>query len=144
MPRSSYLPARRKRPRSRIVRGPRREFKVHEAYVRRHECSIPNCPYHDAPVEFAHIGPPGSKGEALKAFSWWGVAWCQTHHKIAHSRGHETMCREAGTTLEAQQRIALNFAKTTTDKAMRAEMQLWEVDLETGAMASAEEVLFNG
>ena len=140
----SYLPTKRKRPKMGTVRAPRREFKVHQAYVRRHMCSMPNCPYKDEPIEFAHIGPPGSKGAGIKAFDFWGTSFCRRHHRRCHEVGHETGCREAGTTLEAQQKIALNYAKTTTDKAMRAEMQLWRVDLNTGAMAAPEEVLFNG
>lgn len=138
----SYLPRRRKRPKSGIGRGPRRVFPTHRAYVKRHQCSMPNCPYTDAVIDFAHVGPPGSKGEALKAFDWWGVSWCRTHHRRCHDVGHETGCREAGTTLEAQQGIALNFARTTTDKAMRRELETWRVNLETGEMASPEEVLF--
>lgn len=138
----SYLPARRKRVRSNIPRAPRRIFQTHRAHVRRHECAIPNCPYRDDPIEFAHIGPVGTSGEAMKCPDWFGTAWCRTHHRLAHLRGHETMCREAGTTMEAQRKIAVNFARTTTDKAMKAEIELWRVDLNTGAMATQEEVLF--
>lgn len=138
----SYLPTKRKRPKSGIERSPQRVFPTHRADVRRHACSMPNCPYVNDRIEFAHIGPPGSKGEGLKAFDWYGVSWCATHHRLAHDRGHETACREAGTTLEAQRAIAIRFALYTTDKAMRAEMERWKVNLYTGEMASPEEVLF--
>lgn len=136
------LPPKRTRPRSGIVRGPRRDFPTHEAFVRRHQCAMPCCPYTDDPVECAHIGPTGTAGEGIKAASWWTTSWCRTHHRLAHLRGHETACREAGTTLDAQRQIAIAYAKNTTDKAMRQEMKVWRVNLETGEMASPEEVLF--
>lgn len=138
----SHMPAKRKRARMGIVRAPRRVFHVHRANVRRHECSMPNCPHKDEPIEFSHVGPVGSKGAGIKAFDWWGVSWCRWHHRRAHLVGHQTACREAGTTLEAQQQIALTYARNTTDKAMRREIEMWHVDLVTGDMAAAEDVLF--
>jgi len=121
------LPRRRQPKRSGIQRAPRRVFAVHRAYVRRHECAIPNCPYHDDPIEFSHLDDENSKGMGIKSPDWQGTSWCRTHHRRAHDIGHEAMCAENSTTMEAQRKIAAEYARTTPDKAMRAEMQAWGI-----------------
>lgn len=111
------LPARKPRPRSGIARAPRRDWPRHEAFVRRHECSNPQCPTHGDPhavIEFAHLsyGLPAedSAGKGMKAHSAWGISLCEDCHRQAHQRGHRTCFTVWGIN---PHKLAVEFARTS-------------------------------
>ena len=109
------------------VREPeRRIFQVHRSYVRRHVCSVPGCQGH--PIEFAHAKTRGSGGHDAQ-----GVPLCLAHHHEQHSMGIESFQAKYKIDLFA---IAAEFARTTTDKALRQAL-LEQPDIYSGRLASA-------
>ena len=55
----------------------------------------------------------------MKPSDDFGIPLCQKHHRLGHDRGHATMAREGGTTLEKLFEIAAAFSRATPDKALR-------------------------
>ncbi len=111
------LPARRKAPRSGIMRGPRRVWPRHEKFVRGHICCVPGC--QGDPIVFAHIRSAANSGKALKPASWYGISLCDGHHKEQH-RGDKTFSAKYG--IDVWQ-LAAEFARRSPDLAMRAAMR---------------------
>lgn len=105
----SYLPAKRKRPRSGIERAPRRVFPTHRAFVKRHDCCVPGCK--QSPIDFAHAKSRGAGGHDCQ-----GVSLCHEHHMEQHDCGIETFQTRYGIDLFA---MAAEFARQTTDRALR-------------------------
>lgn len=115
----SYLPPKRKRPKAERMQ---RVFPTHRAFVRRHQCAIKGC--QGCPVEFAHLRTAANSGTGYKPSDAFGIPLCREHHRRAHDIGHDTMARENGTTLEALFKMAAEFARQTTDKALRESLAL--------------------
>lgn len=115
------LPPRKKRQKSGIERAPRRVFPTHRAFVRRHACSIKGC--EDGPIEFAHLRTAANSGTGLKPADSHGISLCRAHHRRGHDIGHDAMARENGMTLEQLHKIAEDFARATTDRALREAMK---------------------
>ena len=119
------LRQKRERVRSGILRVPKRDWPKHEAWVRKHECAIARtapgtC---EGRIEFAHLRTAANSGKGQKPHSWYGIPLCAGHHKCAHDHGHETMAKRFGTTLAALFALAAEFARDSTDTAMRAAMK---------------------
>lgn len=96
-------------------------FRAHRKWVRSHQCSIPGC--FGYPIEFAHLRTAANSGVGMKPADWYGISLCERHHRIAHERGHDTMARENGTTLEKLFEIAAEFAQKSPDRAMKLAMK---------------------
>lgn len=113
------LPAKRQAPRSGIERAPRRVWPRHEAFVRRHACSVPGC--QDGPIEFAHVrlGSPAN-GIGIKPPSWCGISLCSAHHREAHQHGEATFQRVHAIDMQA---LAAEFARRSPDMAMKEAMR---------------------
>lgn len=93
-------PKRRERARSGIERAPQREFPGHRAWVRGHNCSVPDCASRQ--IETAHVqaSPEVPKDErsagAIKAHDKWTYPLCFDHHGEAHRLGHERFDKRYG------------------------------------------------
>jgi hypothetical protein len=99
------------------VRPPARlVFSVHRAYVKRHACAL--CGYSGPEIEFMHLRTAANSGTGIKPGDQFGIPGCRDCHRDCHQRGHDTVAREHGTTLEKLFALAAHFAKTTTDKAL--------------------------
>ncbi len=115
------LPRRRKVVKSGIARAPQRVFPRHRAFVRRHCCCVPGC--EDGPIEFAHVKSRGAGGHDAH-----GVSLCLAHHREQHAIGIEAFQAKYKIDLFA---LAAEFARRTTDKAMRESLRL-EGERESG------------
>jgi hypothetical protein len=93
----------------------------HRAFVRRHQCAIPNC--EGSPIEFAHLRTAANSGVGIRPADWFGIPLCRSHHRTAHDAGHDTMARENGTTLEKLFEMAREFARRSPDRHMREAMK---------------------
>ena len=122
------LPSKRKRPRSGIERAPRRIYQTHRQFVRRHGCCVPNC--QGLPIEFAHAKTRGSGGHDAS-----GVSLCLVHHHEQHTLGIETFQAKYKVDLFA---LATEFARKTTDKALRLALQEDPSILNMGRLAERE------
>ena len=118
----NMLPKRIGRPRSGILRGPRREWPRHRAWVRRHACVVPNCQV--IPVQFAHIRSAANSGKSLKPADWYGVSMCWEHHREQHQIGQPAFERRYGLDLFA---LAAEFAQRSADLPMRDYLKQTEV-----------------
>jgi hypothetical protein len=107
------LPKRYKREKMRVREPERRVYPTHRAHVRRHGCCVPGCS--DGPIEFAHAKSRGAGGHDAQ-----GVSLCRAHHHEQHSIGIETFQQKYKINLFA---IAAEFARTTTDRALREAMR---------------------
>jgi len=108
-------PKKLKRPRMGVRKPERRIFQVHQAFVRRHSCSVPGC--QGLPIEFAHATSRGAGGHDRTGFSC-----CTEHHVEQHTIGIETFQRKYNIDLQA---IAAEFARLTPDKALRQAIELY-------------------
>lgn len=106
------LPSRRRRPKSGIERAPRRIYQTHRAFVRRHACCVSGCK--EGPIEFAHAKSRGAGGHDVQ-----GVSLCLKHHREQHQVGIATFQARYKIDLFA---MAAEFARNTSDKALRAAM----------------------
>jgi hypothetical protein len=106
------LPKKRERPRMGVKDEVRRTFPVHQAFVRRHSCSIPGCAR--GMIEFHHVLTRGARhGDE------YGVSLCggpDGHHAEFHRLGIQSFQRKYTIDLLA---IAEAFCKATTDRALR-------------------------
>lgn len=107
------LPMRRKKQKMGVREPERRVFLTHRQYVRRHSCCVPGC--EDGPIRFHHVKTRGAGGGDET-----GVSLCETHHVLIHTIGIETFQARFGIDLWA---LAAEFARKTTDKAMREAMK---------------------
>lgn len=107
--------ARRKRPRSGILRGPKRSWPKHEQFVRSLVCAVPHCATGDR-IEFAHLRTAANAGTGLKPHSAYGVPLCATHHAEQHRVGMETFQRRHKIDLFA---IAAELVRRSPDWEMR-------------------------
>lgn len=110
---SIIRPRKLPRPKMGVREQERRTYPVHQAYVRRHSCSVPGCA--QTPIEFDHVQTRGAGGHDGQ-----GVAVCVQHHVERHAIGIETFQLKYGIDLYA---IASYFAKNTTDRALREAMR---------------------
>lgn len=110
------LPAKKKRVRSGIERGPKRVWLRHRKFVRSHECCVPGC---SAPAQFHHIRSAANSGTGLLPFDWFGVPLCEHHHHEHHDCGVDTFEDRHGVDLRA---IAAELARRSPDIQMRLAM----------------------
>lgn len=113
------LPRRRKAVKSGILRGPRRHWPRHEAFVRRHQCCVPGC--EAGPVVFAHVRSAANSGTSLKPHSAFGISLCDNHHREQHQVGQPQFERTHGIDMGA---LAAAFVKASPDIAMRESLKL--------------------
>ncbi len=111
------LPAKRKPTTSGILRGPKREWPKHRAWVRKHMCCVPGCD--QGPIEFAHVRTGTDGGTSLKPNDIWGISLCREHHAESHQHGEATFQQKYRIDLKA---IAAEFAAKTTDLKMKEAM----------------------
>lgn len=101
-----------------IARAPKREWRRHEAFVRRCACVVPGCANRD--IQFAHLRTAANSGIALKPASWFGVALCRSHHSQAHNIGHDSFARLYRIDLW---KLAEEFVRKSPDFAMKRAMR---------------------
>jgi hypothetical protein len=104
------LPARVKRPR----RGREcRECPSHRAWVRRHQCCVPNC--EAVPIECAHVRAGTDGGAGLKPSDRWSISLCRAHHAEQHAIGEASFEQRYGIDLMA---LAQAFASRSPHRRM--------------------------
>jgi len=116
------LPAKRKPIRSGIERAPRREWSRHRRFVRSHECCVKGKNGHEClgPIQFAHVRTGTDGGGALKPSDWWAISLCTSAHVTQHNMGEPAFEKAYGIDMK---RLALEFARKSTDEAMKAVMR---------------------
>lgn len=119
----TWLPPRRKRERSGILREPKRKWTRHEKWVRGHDCCVPGCT--GTPIEFAHYRDASNAGTGLKSHSCFGVSLCFAHHREQHDTGVETFQKRHGIDLKA---LAAEFVRRSPDAEMRASLRLVDAE----------------
>lgn len=117
------LPPKRKPQRSGILRESPRKWPRHEAFVRRHACSVPGCDR--APVEFAHIRSAANSGTGLKPHSAFGISLCHYHHALQHAVGQREFEKRYRINLE---QLAAEFVRASPDRAMRESLRLADAE----------------
>lgn len=120
------LPRRRKSSKMGLREAVRRVFPSHRSWVRKHACSIKGC--EASPIEFAHLRTAANSGTGLKPSDAFGLSLCREHHRRGHDIGHDAMARENGMTLDELHKIAAEFTKRTTDKALREALKLVDAE----------------
>lgn len=110
--RTSPLPARRKREKMGIERGPKRVWLRHRKFVRSRGCVVPGCA---APAEFAHIRSAANAGTGLKPHDAFAIGLCRTHHQEQHQCGQGSFEDRHQLDLEA---IAAAYVTETPDRRM--------------------------
>jgi len=106
-------PTRLKRPKMGVRDVVRLVWTKHQAFVRRHACSVPGCT--NRPIEFAHVRNAANSGASIKPHDAFGIPLCSGHHEEAH-RGEKTFCRKYGID---PYKIAAWFLRNSPDLAMR-------------------------
>lgn len=96
-------------------------FEAHRKFVRSHQCSIPGCL--GSPIEFAHMRNAANSGMGKKPADWFGISLCARHHRLAHEKGHATMAKAEGLSLEKLFDLAAEFAAKSPDRAMKEAMK---------------------
>lgn len=114
------LPPKRKRPRSGIERAPQRIWPRHRKFVRQFGCSVPLCQY-GAPIEFAHYRTAANSGTGQRPHDMFGLSLCQRHHREQHQIGQAAFEKKYQFSMA---RVAAEFARKTTDRAMRESLAL--------------------
>lgn len=109
----SFIPARRKRSRSGILRSPRLVWPRHEKWVRGHDCCVPGCK--GEPIVFAHVRNAANAGTAIKSHSSFGRSLCYAHHEEEHG---STDAFDAKYGINRYQQAAW-FMQRSPDVAMR-------------------------
>lgn len=109
------LPKRRAVVKSGILREPKRTWRRHEAFVRRHQCCVPSCEL--GPIEFAHVRSAANAGTGLKPHSAHGISLCCYHHIEQHRIGQPAFERKYSIDMNA---LAAAFVKASPDTAMKA------------------------
>lgn len=110
----------KKRERSGIQRGPRREWPAHVAWIKTLRCCIPDC--YNRNIDPAHLRTAANSGTGLKPPDWYLTPLCHSHHIEAHQYGHDTLAETHGIDLFA---IAADLAARSPDTAMKEEMERW-------------------
>ena len=118
MPLQFSLPKRRPVVKGGILRGPRRHWPRHEAFVRRHQCCVPGC--EGDPIVFAHIRSAANAGTSLKPHSAFGISLCDDHHREQHQIGQPAFERKYGIDMRA---LAAAFVKALPDQAMKESLR---------------------
>lgn len=116
-----FLLARRKREKMSVRPAMRRIYPAHRAFVKRHVCAF--CGSSEA-IEFAHLRTAANSGIGYKPNDAFGVPLCRDCHRDAHDRGHETVAREHGKSMEKMFALAAAFVRGTKDKALREDLRL--------------------
>jgi hypothetical protein len=111
------LPAKRKATKSTILKGPKREWPRHRAWVRKHLCCVPGC--EQGPIEFAHVRDALHAGTGLKPPDWMGISLCSAHHREQHNTGVETFQKKYSLNCW---KLAAEFAEKSTDLKMKEAM----------------------
>jgi hypothetical protein len=88
--------------------------------VRRHGCCVCGIFPSGFPIEFAHVRTGTDGGTGIKPSDWWGISLCSHHHRDQHLIGEPAF--EATYCIDMK-KLAMEFAKTSVDSAMRAAMK---------------------
>lgn len=115
----TFLPPRRKHPKSGIARAPKRVWSKHRAFIRRHHCVVPGCPAE--PIEVSHIRTAANAGVGIKPHDSSSTPMCTGHHREYHQDGHNTFEKRHGVNLKA---IAAELLRRSPDTEMRASLRL--------------------
>ncbi len=117
------IPALRDKPRSGILRGPRRDWPRHRAFIRRHACVatlgkvIDDC---EGAIQACHYRTAANSGKSLKSADWDTFPACVKHHAEQHRIGQPAFERKYGIDLAA---ICAEMARLSTDMVMRETMR---------------------
>lgn len=111
------LPPKRRSIRTEILKGPKREWPRHRAWVRKHSCSVPGCNLE--PIECAHIRTAANSGTGLKPPDWDSISLCHDHHFESH-QAERSFEKKYGLDLMA---IAHEFARQSPDTEMKEAMK---------------------
>lgn len=87
-------------------RNTSRSCAAHRSWVRRHRCSVRDCP--NLPVECAHVRCGTDGGLGLKPSDRWTLSLCRDHHREQHDLGERRF--EAKYDLDLRE-IAREFAR---------------------------------
>ncbi len=79
---------------------------AHRAWVRGHECSVPNC--NGRPIECAHVRRGTGGGTSMKPSDRWCISLCADCHKYQHCIGEKSFERWAGISMKT---LAEEFAR---------------------------------
>ena len=115
------LPRKTKKLKMGVREQERLVYPTHRAFVKRHSCSCSGCDRQ--PIDFAHLRTAANSGIGRKPKDSFGISLCRYHHDRAHSIGHDAVARENGTTLEEWFKLADEFSRLTTDRALREALQ---------------------
>jgi hypothetical protein len=117
------LPKKRDPVRSGILRGPKRGWPKHRAFIRRHACVatlgivIDEC---EGRIECAHYRTAANAGKSQKPADWHTFPCCSRHHQEQHRIGQPAFERRYKLDLAA---ICAEFARLSTDTAMLLAMK---------------------
>lgn len=123
------IPRKRERPKMGVREATQKVWPAHRRWVKSHYCSVPGCPYHGAVIDFAHTKTVGAGGHDAG-----GISLCRIHHMEQHQIGIETFAKRHGIDLEE---IALEFVRTSPDKAMKESLRAAAVPHATGIYKNA-------
>jgi hypothetical protein len=114
------LPAKRKRVRSGIPRGPKRIWPQHRRFVRSHHCVVPGCQATE--IQCCHIRSAANAGTGLKPHDAFTFPACHNHHAEQHQVGQGTFEDRHGIDLYA---LAAELVRRSPDWKMREAMRLY-------------------
>ena len=117
------LPKKRERPKSGILRAPRREWPRHRRFVRSHACVVTlgkSDDHCDGPIQCCHFRTSANAGKGLKPADWDSFPGCFRHHAEQHAIGQPAFERKYGLDLAA---ICAELARQSPDAAMREAMR---------------------
>lgn len=116
---TTKLPARRKRVRSGIRRGPKRMWLRHRKFVRSHCCAVPGCIA--STVDCAHLrSVANGAGTSLKPHDQFTVPLCRTHHQQEEDAGPDAFGDRHGIDLWE---MAATLVLRSPDRAMRESLR---------------------
>lgn len=91
------LPPRISRKSDKAERGKRSP--AHRAWVRGHQCSVPNCDLR--PIECAHVRDGTDGGMGIKPSDKWCISLCRDHHAEQHQIGEKSFDKRHGIVMKA-------------------------------------------
>jgi len=119
------LPPLRKKPRKAIRKKIVKDIEplwspAHTAFVKRYQCSIPNCEYAGfLKIDAHHVKTRGSGGG-----DEWLVSLCRQHHHQFHTIGRHSFDEKHGVNMR---QIAREFAAASPDPKVRAASREMEI-----------------
>ena len=112
------LPPKRVRPKMGIEQQVSREWPIHRAFLRRHQCCVNGCP--GVPIQVAHVRSAANSGIGIKPSDASAIPLCASHHTQQHSIGQTAFERLYKIDLTE---LAQAFVRISPDKKMKAAMK---------------------